>query len=86
MIAVFYDRKNKREVSSEQLVSINCVREIVVGDSDGYACRKIKPGQQLYLEKDLVAELGYKSEDCPDYANWNLYTTTKDLVFLRLEE
>jgi hypothetical protein len=34
MIAVFYDRKNKREVNSKQLMSINLVQSLATGDSD----------------------------------------------------
>ena len=34
MIAVFYDRKNRREVRSDELTGVNVVRNILVGDDD----------------------------------------------------
>lgn len=34
MKAIFYDRLNRREVSSEQLMETKCVRYICVGDND----------------------------------------------------
>ncbi len=66
MKAIFWDRRNRRKVSSNELMKINLTEE-------GWTELKI-------------GEFGYKSEDCPDYCNWDLYCLSEDLVFLELEE
>ena len=33
----------------------------------------------------VVGDIGYKSEECSSYKNWNCYTKDKNLIFLRLE-
>lgn len=78
MIVVFYDRKNRREVTNEQLMPIKLVREVWLGCSQD-------PDQDCLVTED-VATLGYKSEECPNYKNWDLYCNYTDLIFLRLEE
>jgi len=126
--AIFYDRRNKREVSSDELVLTKLVQSIAVGDSDdeyvptGRRLNKEWTGEPftkeqfdeakaaghfdnnryeanitwesmeiettprvLYLVNELMADLCYKSEKCPDYINGDIYTMTNDLVFLRLE-
>jgi hypothetical protein len=128
MKVVFYDRENKREVSSEQLMRTRVVRDIAVGDSNDMipTGRKLRPDtyepltyevflkekedegfnlenshqfldkeweqwkseytpRVLYLREDLLSDLAYKSENCPEYCNWDLHTNTSSLVFLRLE-
>ena len=123
--AVFYDRKNKREVTSEELHPTRYVQSIAVGDRDDAmqpTGRKINPltlepftreqfdqallteyfkdsgdpnpewpswsaektPTVLYLLEELIADLCYKSEKCPQHQNWDLHTTLSDLVFLRL--
>jgi len=121
---IFYDRKNNREVSNEQLMFINLVEYVAVGDKDDEFVptgRRISPvtseslsldsfnevqqaldpnfiGEDwnmwkeektpkvLHLKEKLVSNLGYKSENCPNYQNWDLYTTIDSLVFLRFED
>ncbi len=89
MIAVFYDRKNKQEVSSDQLMPINFVEYYAVADHEGErdGCPLSKMSNtELYVKECQLGSIGYKSKNCHDYANWDLYLTESDLVFLRLEE
>jgi hypothetical protein len=88
MKAIFYDRKNKRQVSSDELMSINFVEVYMVSDSDELSSGKwmgddIHP---LYYKERQIANLGYKSEECKSYCNWDLSCRDEDLVFLRMEE
>ena len=88
MKVIFYDRKNKREVSNEQLMSINFVEVYMVCDSDEYKSG-VWQGQKkhpLCYQERQIANLGYKSENCPDICNWDLYCKEEDLIFLRVEE
>lgn len=131
MIAIFYDRKNKREVTSEQLQGTNYVETYAVGDDDDEYIptgRKTCPGtfesftreqfdralaeghfnqrifdmaepddgitwekmkdemtpRVLYLRERQIADLHYKSENCPSHLNGDLHCMTSDLIFLRL--
>lgn len=43
------------------------------------------PGR-LWFSPVIAGDVGYKSEKCPSYQNWDLYCLESDLVFLRLEE
>ena len=87
MKAIFYDRKNKREVSSDDLQLINLIEEFVSVDGDG--CAPYTPFDPNKYESFIVerplGELGYKSPSCHSVSNWDLWTNTSDLVFLRLE-
>lgn len=121
MDVVFYDRKNKREVSNEQLCHINIVRCFAAIDEDDTFVptgRRLTPmgepvtreeytegvakgwyetipaWNQLKVEKtpmvihsvdEVVSDIGYKSENCPEYQNWDLHCLANDLVFLRFE-
>lgn len=87
MKAIFYDRRNKRTVSSDQLVPTNFVEVYMVADSEEYHSGEWQ-GQQkhpLYYKERQIANLGYKSENCPSHCNWDLYCRDEDLVFLRME-
>jgi len=107
MIVVFYDRKNKRIVRSNQLFSTNVVAEVIQGDSQESSMLK-EPLNKL-LESDVyvgedasetptpapgllswhtiqLGDVGYKSEKCPSYQNWDMHCMTSDLVFLDLED
>lgn len=87
MKAIFYDRLNKREVSSDQLMPTKLIEEQVVADTEGEAPCKLKLGHhEVYVKKVVVAELCYKTDDCPKYMNFDMDTTLSELVFLRLEE
>lgn len=83
MIAVFYDRRNRRNVTSQELVPIELVRDMVTSDSDDRKQPKLK---ELYNVAISVGELGYKSENCPKIQNWDLYTNLDELVFLCLKD
>ena len=88
MKAVFYDRKNKRQVTSEELMSTNLVEVYTVCDSEEFSSGKWH-GQDihpLHYKERQIANLGYKSEKCPSHCNWDLYCRDEDLVFLRMEE
>lgn len=125
MIAIFYDRKNKREVTSEQLMPTKYVEYVATGDNDDliptgnrvhresleffskdefesakssghfnqFDNKDPKWEEQLeektpriiYLREKLIADLCYKSENCPSHRNWDLYTTIENLLLLRLE-
>jgi hypothetical protein len=86
MKAIFYDRRNKREVSCDQLMASNLVEEYVTADTDGEAPCRLKNKHDLYVTEKTIAELAYKSEKCPSYCNHDLDTTLSELVFLRLED
>lgn len=88
MKAIFYDRKNKREVSSDQLMGTKLVEEYVVVDGDGYPNNtRFDPNNyESFIKERTIGELGYKSEKCDKIYNWDLWTNTNELVFLRLEE
>jgi len=97
MKAIFYDRKNKLEVTSEQLKPIKLVRNQLCYDHDHEgALDSLPPGADMsqgdprlegfYVRSEPVAELGYRSEKCPTYVNWDLSCNLSDLVFLKLDE
>ena len=77
MKAIFYDRKNKCEVSSDQLMEIKLVETYMLLD------------ENIQFPKDkLIGSLGYKSnpeEKSQKHINWDKWTNIQDLVFLRLE-
>lgn len=83
MIAVFYDRRNKRNVTSQELMSIQLVRHMVTSNSDDRKQPKLK---ELYNIPISVGNLGYKSENCRKGQNWDLYTNLDELVFLYLKD
>lgn len=92
MKAIFYDRKNKCEVSSEDIFKIDMYESYAVVDDEGF-----KPGTSvkeitdkygancLSFSRRIVGEFGYKSKKCPESNNWDNWCNTSDLVFLRLE-
>lgn len=83
MNVIFWDRKHKREVKSSQLMSTNVVQHYVTcGDADDAPRPAL---EELYNTSQVVGEIGYKSEVCPDNCNWDLYLMEADLVFIRLE-
>jgi hypothetical protein len=85
---VFYDRKNHREVKASQLCQINYVETSLVIDSEEFRGGEWQ-GQSVhpaYLQERRVASLGYCSESCPPYRNWDLTAVPEDLVFLRFED
>lgn len=92
MKVIFYDRKNKREVSNEQLMPAH-VFESYAGVCDegmgpGTPLKKLieKYGEEMvYISTRQVAALGYKSDKCPSYMNYDLFCNDSDLVFLRTE-
>jgi hypothetical protein len=88
MIAIFYDRKNKREVSSGQLMEAKLMEEILTVDGNG--CKDFAiyhPDRyEAFITERMVGELAYKSPNCPKHKNWDVWTNTVDLVFLRMEE
>lgn len=88
MKAVFYDRKNKCEVSSDQLMSINLIEEYLVTDCDDSPApgQPFSPEHTSYVKERRLGELGYKSKKCPKHSNWDFWTNTNELIFLRLEE
>lgn len=74
MIAVFYDRKHECEVTSEQLILINYVTDLVC-----------KQDNKEYIHELRLGEYGYKSSECKKFQNWDRAVMFTDLVFLRLE-
>lgn len=73
LTAIFYDRKNNREVSNEELVFINAIQELV------------QYGNQKYPFDLPIGEFGYKSKCCSQSEHWDLHCLYSDLVFLRFE-
>jgi hypothetical protein len=88
MITIFYDRKNKRIVSSKELHKTNYVSTTLCVDSEerSYGAWLGQKKEPAYIHEVLIADLAYRSEKCPKYMNHDLFTTINDLVFLRLEE
>jgi hypothetical protein len=123
MKAIFYDRKNKREVSSSELMEINLVQTFVTVDSDDlmvptgrricpsggermdfiqfkdalesgcfdrfpdwYSWEEEKNPIALHQTDKCIGSLGYKSNICGKYQNWDLWCNIEDLVLLRFEE
>jgi hypothetical protein len=82
MKVVFYDKRNKREVSNDELMPINYVRQVVVVQEE----RDIKKGGPFYCEDVIMGDIGYKVDKNNDNINWDHWLMTTDLVFLRLEE
>jgi hypothetical protein len=92
MNAIFYDRRNNREVSSAELMPINLVYGVITVDVDDPDFKKYLHGACLLPPHEKggrnvqLGEYGYKSENCEKYKNWDLYCMLTDLVFLRLED
>lgn len=87
MIAVFYDRKNRCTVTSEQLMTINLCQSrlrVITAAAHGSEWQGRKK-EKTFIDEEQVANLGYQSPKCPTSQNWDVYTTINDLVFLRLE-
>jgi hypothetical protein len=86
MCVLFYDRKNKRQVSSHELMPTKVVKVYMTADSDEYSSGPWL-GQEkhpLYYTEEVLGTLAYKSGDCPDQ-NWNMFCSVKDLVFLDIK-
>lgn len=83
MIALFYDRKNKCQVRSDELHLIKLVREVWCGNSQ--EPEEKYPGTD-HLQKDILGSIGYKSPKCPSYCNWDFWCNISDLVFIDLTE
>lgn len=79
MVVVFYDRKNQREVRSDELMPITLVQNVVRAEA-GQNWKK-----NMWIDELPLGTIGYRSAKCPSYQNWDLYLTESDLVFLRLE-
>jgi hypothetical protein len=71
--AIFYDRKNKREVKNTELMFINAVQDIIMY------------GNQTRPYELQIGELGYKSKNCNPFEEWDLFCMHNDLIFLRFE-
>lgn len=83
MDVIFYDRRNKREVKASQLFPINFIQKIVVADTDE---RKwVSDLDELSVIEKKLGEIGYKSDNCESYQNWDMWLMESELVFLRLE-
>jgi len=82
MKAIFYDRKNKRDVSSDELHSTKVVREIAVGDSqDGYipTGRRLRPEtNEPYTKEEFNTAVGQ--------GDWELWPEEKTPRVLYLRE
>lgn len=81
MKAIFYDKKNKREVSSDELMPTNVVRTIVGADDQFF-----RDEDSRFPIEEVIGNLCYKTEECPSYQNWDKFLMETDLVFLRLED
>ncbi len=71
MTAIFYDRKNNREVSNSELIPINYVVDLMTAENGEFELKR--------------GEFGYKSDYCTQYVNWDLTCNYTDLVFIRFE-
>ena len=71
--AVFYDRKNHKEVKNTELMFTNAVQDLMM------------PGYKSKPYELQIGELGYKSKNCNPFEEWDLYCMYSDLIFLRFE-
>jgi len=78
MRAIFYDRKNQREVSNKELMFINYVVDLAKKDD--------KHSRKTFLHEHQIGELGYRSEKAHSFQNWDLTCMYTDLIFLRFED
>ena len=99
MDVLFYDRKNKRNVKLSQLVRTRLIADLIQGDPQEEDMlkgdlsdlmeREIIDGREfpgiLSWHPQVLGEVAYKTEDCPDYMNFDKYCLISDLVFLDLE-
>lgn len=92
MNAIFYDRKNKCEVSANDLLTIKLVESYAGVDDEGFSVgtpihtvTKKYGHDCLFVGERIVSEFGYKSKNCPSYCNWDFHCNYSDLVFLRFE-
>lgn len=86
--AVFYDRKNEREVKSSELMGSKVVYGVRTVDADDLECDHCHGARNI-----LIGEVGYKAkgEDVKKfpnwaYSNWDFYCMMTDLVFLRFDD
>ncbi len=79
---VFYDKKNRGEVNSEDLMPINFVRQSVVVEDE----RDVETGGPFYSEDIVMGNIGYKADKADKYRNFDRYCMESDLVFIRFEE
>lgn len=91
MDVLFYDRKNDCNVKASQLMEINLVECYGAIDDEGFgAGTPVKTLTEKYGEEchvigqRVVSKLGYKSEKCPAFCNWDNHLNPSDLVFLKL--
>lgn len=87
MIVIFYDRANNREVSSKELMSINLVETIAVGDTD----EPWVPTGRRYVQSpcgEAVTEECYKHMDREDLEDvkWEDLKEEKTPMVLFLKE
>jgi len=78
---IFYDKKNQREVSHDQLMQINMCESVIVVEND-----RPLSFDDMYIKENQISDIGYKVDKTNDYVNFDHYLMESDLVFLRLEE
>lgn len=92
MKVIFYDKRNRQEISSDQLIKINLRETKLSIDNQGY--QDGTPLQTLMdnfgkdsikIYSDQIGSIGYKSKICPGHMNWDRWLNESDLIFLRLE-
>ena len=76
---IFYDRKYDCEVSNDQLVFVNVQTDVISTD------REDDIVEDRGYHTLQLGEVGYKSEDCDSFRNWDRFLMVSDLVFLRFE-
>lgn len=85
MDVLFYDRKNKRQVKLSELVWSNCQDTRLSIDSEEYNSGEWQQNKhKAYLRQVQTSELGYKTDSCPDYMNYDIDLMQSDLVFLEI--
>jgi hypothetical protein len=90
---LFYDKKNKMNVTSDQLMSTKVVEDYAGICNEGYptgtSVKELtdKYGDDcLVIREKLIGTLGYKSDKCPEYCNWDMFLMPSDLVYLDVVE
>lgn len=87
MHVLFYDRKNKRTVSSRQLMPTKIVSVYMTADSEEYRSG-VWQGQEkhpLHYSEEIIGTFGYKSAECPKWQNFDNFCNIEDLVILDIE-
>lgn len=84
--AIFYDKKNHREVKLSELGTTRIGNAIVTHDEDQPSPKRKADLSLIIFTEEIKDQLCYKTEDCPEFCNWDMHLDQNDLIFLRIED